>query len=525
MGAVSTVTLASWRGAGGAGQRRRRPRIHVVARLPRRSRLTAIGIVLLVGSMAAPVTPDADATTISPVGTFPGAQSVSAAPNSGVAGTVLVAAQTTLSDPGSLLVLSPGAPPFRVAGHRWAGGAVSANGRYAVWAKGSCHSLSFGRLDLGSASRSPQPLGVPRRFQRATVEGINVSSSGRVTALVSTYDSLRCGGGSGSSTPPGTVEAVLSAASGARSLSVVADAPQAVAAANPAGVEDVGAFSVSPDASTFVLCSYLHSGARSAVLVDLRNDQRLLVRRATAKASSRIGQVECAAGNSGAAMMLANVRGLAYLVSIQAASPRAAMHRVEGLIYLTMSPAGNQAFANDDSGNPVIVDLRSGRVTPITAPAGWHQCCNVQGAEGGFEYDQELGSFSGVGVFGWATPEQIIANPNRHLLILNARTHRWSKPGARVGPSGIGFTVFCPLPSGRILIANGTSGADIDSYRLYLSNRTGARVDAVSTGQVGAIHDISCAPGGNTVFVSVGKYPAKLYAANATAINGSPWTK
>ena len=362
------------------------------------------------------------------------------------------------------------------------------------------------------------------------MQAVNVSASGRLTALMSTYDSEQCAEPS-PQTPAGARYAVLSAAPGATSLTVIASVPAAVAAAIPGGVQDTGVFTVSPDAGTFVLCSFPRFGARSAQLIDVMSGNQLSVRRATTTTSSRVDQVQCAASNSGAAMMtvLAKASQL-YLVSLVGGTrPNVVHHRIDDLLNFSMSPSGREAFAQETmSGRPVLINLSNARITPLAIPPGWRRgCCGgsaISSSEHSFEPDNEFGSFAASsaagGLFPWVTPDEIIANPGNREMLLNPRADRWY-----VGPRGLSFATYCPLPSGLLLLAKGTEGTSSTTYTLYLFNPVTAHLAVISTDQLGVIHGISCGANGDTVFASVGQFPATLYAASGAGIDGSAWTK
>lgn len=208
------------------------------------------------------VTSTAEATVVTPLASFNQVSFVGVAGGDESGGSLLVETrpQSSLDGSYSLLGLTPSAPPFRLAHSRGnVAGAVSPNGRFLAWSEGACHNLALSGVDTAISPASARIVDAPGGFATAVVQGISVSSGGRVTALVSTYDPVQCR--SPSSAPPGTRYAVLSAGPSDQSLSVVASVPGVVAANNFAGVESTGSFGASPDASTFALCAYPRSGA------------------------------------------------------------------------------------------------------------------------------------------------------------------------------------------------------------------------------------------------------------------------
>ena len=108
-----------------------------------------------------------------------------------------------------------------------------------------------------------------------------------------------------------------------------------------------------------------------------------------------------------------------------------------------------------------------------------------------------------------------------HLLTLNLVTAKWSVlPGPTVPNPR-----YCPLPNGRILFGIGSEGAQATTYRLYLTSPDNSPLIPLSSDQLGVIHGISCAGDGQNVYLSVGEYPASVYAATDTGIDGSALTK
>jgi hypothetical protein len=499
-----------------------------------------VGLLLVVLSGVVPGV--ATATTLTEIGSFSGAVTASAdAASTQADGNLLVRAFTSAVAPTSqLFALTPGGVPAEGVTVPYVYGAsISPNGRFDAWADAPCdrvahgptHPIRFHLLDTSLAGATPRTLVVPRRYAHSRVEALGVSSGGRVTALLSTYNT-DCYAAGMFDASPGDGAAILSASPGDAALHVIVSAVLH-AGSSPVvsgAVYTLGDVAASPLGDTFAMCFLPRISARTADLVEVINRDALTIRRTSASTGVKHAIPECAASDAGTATMLLTTRGHERFVSTGRGLRHDLRARTDGAFFgLNLSPSGG---AVADGG---IVNLSTGQETPEAGPHGYNpnrNSLNVPATNGlnAFEPFDQPGDFNSV--VSWATPTTILStlSPNsgtgRHyLLLLNRQTGRWSKPLYFENVDGQHFATYCGLSTGRVLLGIGTDGGygRPNSYRVFLSDRGATRFTALNTAALGQIHAISCGIPAGRVYVSVGTYPARLLTADATAIDGSSW--
>lgn len=210
---------------------------------------------------------------------------------------------------------------------------------------------------------------------------------------------------------------------------------------------------------------------------------------------------------------------------------RVSRHVLPRVSFMSMSPSGKQAFANDaNTGTPLLIDLSNGRTAKLSRPKGWPGRNFGALTDTGqylFQPDDELGnslsaSSASSGFYVWATSGLLVvrdggsSNSRGPTLFLNTRNHHWYVDRSRVA-----LGTYCPLPTGNVLFARWSG---LGATQLYLFKVAQQHLDPIDTSSLGRIYNMSCDPHGSSVFVSAGHFPATLYEARATAIDGSPWT-
>jgi hypothetical protein len=476
--------------------------------------LTALSIFLL-GA------PRAGATIATKVATFPGFGQV-VVPAASSAGTLTLAQtsgpQSSYLYPNELFALTPSAAPVSLTGPGYvAKTALSSNGRYAAWVVGPCSSSGFAPtradrvyvLDAASGT-TPHELTLPSRYAAAGFGALSISASGSITALVSTYNyNILCAGRQRS---PRDTEAVLTAAPGAARLTVLASVPTYI------GMASV----TSPDSNTYALCSAIGPDSRTAELISVSVGDQPRLRRVSMRRSQRdTSGVACGAANSGAAAMMFEPSNTSYdrLITLGDGVVHSVRLPAKAPWYgPILSPSGREALVWPTEGEAGVVNLASGRFTDIPLATSLRRL-----------KADPFAHQAGQGL-DWVDAHTIIGATDAsngckgvYLFTLDPTTRRWSTL-RRVSQCDNG-SQYCPLPSGRILVAEllpQPNAANIDKF--YLFNAAGAGFESIQTGRLGIIHDVSCDPGDGQVYLSVGTSPAALYSVAASAIDGSPWT-
>jgi hypothetical protein len=454
-----------------------------------------VAIVMALGAPAV-----AQATTVTERAVLPAADRVRL---DGVAqsGAALVNAEA-----GNASALLVGTSPFEVATARgeWMVSALSSDGRFAAWVEPACDRPSTrAKRTIRVSVRQLAPVGavrtltLPTRYRRADVTAMTVSPGGRVTMLVTTYNSP-CGS---SQSRARDRDAILSAAPGASGLRAIASAT-----INGARVKS----RTSPDGETFALCFATGNGRSTVNLVSVHAGDSLVVRRAKGR-QPRDGSFGCSASNAGTATALFGHRNNKWpdLLTIGLGRKRVVrLPRDKGPWgNAALSPSGRQAIVDDGRRDPWIVGLVNGRTRHLRHPA--------RRSRGYFEF--------GDAEWGWATPDVVLAAPlgrgprEGSVASLNVKTGKWTKPlsvGRRFAPS------YCALPSGRVLVAfAGYAGTG-----LFLTDADGGRIAAIDTSALAPVRAVRCPAHGGDVVVLAGD-PARVYSVSAAAIDGSPWTR
>ena len=398
--------------------------------------------------------------------------------------------------------------------------AISPNGRFLVWSQGGCRRLSVVLVEAAARPAVRHVLSLPARYAGGNLEMIDVASNGRITALVATHR-LDCGNSGG--TPAGERYAVLTGTQASKALSEVASVPATVSTPTLGGPETSGAAAVSPDASTIVLCGFARFQARSATLIRVRNQGALEVKRVSSiisRATLSPGPT-CAVAQSGAALMELNFgvrRNLLTAIS-GGRNPRVSRGMlVDPPSLPALNPSGTDAFGSALDGAPIIVNLRTFRVTHLPIPRGFPS----GGAQ--IEYGgEQLGSPLSNGLYVWPTAHTVISNGGDRLSLLDTVTRRWTQPSIGRQTAGITLLDACSLGGERILLArhDETSGPGV--HTLYLRMPGQRRLNEIQTAALGRIHSLSCTPGTPSVYVSTGQNPAFLYQIDGSSIDGSPW--
>jgi hypothetical protein len=421
--------------------------------------------------------------------------------------------------PDSLFSFAPSSPPLTLVSDAVVlSAAVSSNGRFEAWATGACTRI-FGRdtqtarvylNKAGEPASSSATITLPAAYAHIGIDGMSIGPTGRVTALVSTYDDPCL---IDQSTGPVNRyhDAIITAAPGATHFQVVA-----------AVHSDPGSSLVSPTGSTFLLCA---------------GRQRLTYVRANSvfEVSHPVSQGTCVLGPSGELYRL-NKNGTEPQIVTGVRTIRQAVIKPPGtgLLGQILNPAETDdtfGAGISASGAQELLDYQ--RTTDNGAFAGTPDLVLFDSRDGKsvlIPLPKKLGKLtiqSGL----WTGPRTVLLFPERGGAItppaksisLNVDTRTWG-PLVDLGQGSRG-AVRCVLPSGDVLFADGNPEPSevTDNTKIRLLNRSGTRIRTIDTSAIGPIHAISCPSGSHNIYVSTGSHPATLYSIQASAINGSPW--
>jgi hypothetical protein len=387
------------------------------------------------------------------------------------------------------------------------------DGAFAGWVAQACSRPARIHLVAAGQSAGGTSLGLPGRYVRSSVVAMTVSSSGRVTVLVS--DGPKCYERGAS--------AVLSAARGATRFTQVVRTTR-----------DAAGPSVAPDGRVVALCFGIGAtkGAnpRLGKLVVVNTEPEFVVSTATESYYENPG-VDCAASDRGTATMTVvqrvstaggsgpnDFRTAGVTVGDGHARRFALKGGTGGSGIGGVSPSGRQIIVEFDHGRaPVAVRVRDGRSRTLP-----RSLANVTLQS---TLTTPAGSGAAKPLLGWnpfadaITANELAAHDNR-LRTLDIVSGRWRAP---LHLPRQGNARICFLPTGRVLVAAGTFASGAETPRVYRSDGTGSRFVPTDTRSLGTVFSISCESAPDRVYVTTAD-SGRVFEIDAGAVDDSAFS-